>query len=328
MSTKLMLHIIDLVFSAAMFSFIVGSALAQQYPSRPITLVVPFAAGTGADITGRAIAPTLGEFLGQSMVVDNRGGGGGSIGAKMVAKARPDGYTILLASISFSVIPSLMKLEFDPVKDFEPVTMVGIQPYVLVVPPLLPVNSIKELIALARSKPGQLNYATSGIGGLGHLQWEMIKKERNIDIVHIPRKGTSEALTDILAGRVQILLTPLPTGLPQIKAGRVKALGVTGDKRALQLPDVPTVYDAGFPSLNDSVWYAILVPAGTPKEIVTQINAAFVKTLLKPDAIERLARAATEPKSSTPEESATFIKAQVAKWAKVINDAGIRIDVF
>lgn len=326
MTTKLMSNFSSMLLSAAVFGVASGGALAQSYPSRPITLVSPFPAGSGSDLTARAIAPAVGEILGQPMVVDNKPGAGGAIGAQFVAKAPPGGYTLLLSSLSFSVLPSLMELNFDPVKDFEAVTMMGLQNMVLVVPASLPVNSISDLVALAKSKPGQLNYTSAGIGSIGHLLAELLKMERGVDMVHIPFKGTPDALREVMTGRAHISFVTMPAAEPQIKAHTVKALGVTGDKRAPEVPDVPTMVEAGFPSLGDSVWYAILAPAGTPKEVVAQLNAAFHKALSQPSTIERLAKSAkTTTTKSTPEEAAAYVKSQVAKWTKVVKDANIRI---
>ncbi len=302
-----------------------AGALAQTYPNRHVTLVSPFPAGSGSDLTARAVAPALGEVLGQPVVVDNKPGAGGSIGAAFVAKSRPDGYTLFLASLSFSVLPSLMELSFDPVKDFEAVTLMGLQSMALVVPAAFPANSMAELASLAKARPGKLNYASAGIGSIGHLTGELFKSERGLDIVHVPYKGTPEALTAIIAGDVQMSLVAMPAAEPQIKAGKVKALAVTGDKREPSLPQIPTMAEAGFPSMGDSVWYAILVPAGTPRDIITQLNAAFHKALARPSTIERMAGSAkTSTTTSTPEGAATYVRAQIAKWNTVARQAGIK----
>lgn len=322
---SLPLALLRLVF-IAMLGLAASLASAQTYPSRPIVFVSPFTPGSGSDLTARAIAPAVGEALGQKLVVENRAGAGGSVGARAVAKARPDGYTLLLASISFSVLPSLMQLDFDPVKDFEAITLLGMQPFLLAVPPSLPVNSIAELVALAKSKPGELNYATGGTGSIGHLQWELLKMERNVDVAHIPFRGTPEAMAELMSGRVHMSLVAFPTGLPQAKAGKVKALAVTGEKRAPELPDLPTMAEAGFPSMGDSVWYAVLAPAGTPKDIIARLNAAFEAALAAPGAVELLMKAGTTPKRSTPDEAAAYVRTQVSKWAKVAAHARIRPD--
>jgi len=303
-----------------------ADALAQSYPNRHVTLVSPFPAGSGSDLTARAVAPALGEALGQPVVVDNKPGAGGSIGAAYVAKSRPDGYTLFLASLSFSVLPSLMELNFDPVKDFDAVTLMGNQSMALLVPAAFPANSMAEFVSLAKARPGKLNYASAGIGSIGHLAGELLKSERGLDIVHVPYKGTPEALTAIIAGDIQMSLVAMPAAEPQIKAGKVKALAVTGDKREPGLPNVPTMAEAGFPSIGDSVWYAILVPTGTPREVINQLNAAFRKALARPATIERMANSAkTSTSVSTPDEAANYVRSQIAKWNTVAKQAGIKM---
>ncbi|VTU32759.1 Argininosuccinate lyase [Variovorax sp. SRS16] len=303
-----------------------GGAAAQGFPSaRPVTLVSPFPAGSGSDLAARAVAPGLSDALGQSVVVENRAGAGGSIGAQYVAKSKPDGYTLFLASLSFSVLPSLMELGFDPARDFEAVTLMGEQSMAFVVPPSLPANSMAELVALAKARPGKLNYASAGIGSIGHLTGELLKNERALDIVHVPFKGTPEAMTAIMTDDVQMGLIAMPTVEPQIKAGKVKALGVTGRKRYPGLPDVPTLAEAGFPSMSDSVWYAVLAPAGTPPEVIARLNAAFRQALTQPDTVQRLDRSAkTEAAFSTPQEATAYVRAQLVKWNGVASKAGLK----
>ncbi|MBI4191018.1 MAG: tripartite tricarboxylate transporter substrate binding protein [Betaproteobacteria bacterium] len=314
-----------LLCSAAIFALPAGPSLAQAFPSRLVTLVSPFPAGSGSDLTARAMAPALREALGQPVVVENKPGAGGSIGANFAAKSRPDGYTLFLASLSFSVLPSLMELPFDPVKDFEAVTMMGLQKLVLVVSSSFPANSMAELVAMAKASPGKLNYASAGVGSIGHLTGELLKSERGLDIVHVPFKGTPEALTAIMSGEIQMSLVAMPAAEPQIKANKVKALGVTGDGRHPGLADVPTMAEAGFPSMGDSVWYAILVPAGTSREIVNQLNAAFRKVLTQPATVERLASSAkTSATTSTPEEASAYVRGQVAKWNAIAKQAGVK----
>ncbi len=312
------------VLSLAMFS-VAAQVDAQTFPSRAVTLVSPFPAGSGSDLTARAVMPGLSEALGQPVVVENRPGAGGAIGAQYVARAKPDGYTLFLASLSFSVLPSLMELGFDPVRDFEAVTLMGMQGMAFVVPPALPVNSMAELAALAKSRPGNFNYASAGNGSIGHLAGELFKNERGIDIVHVPFKGTPEALTAIMMGEVQMGLISMPAVEAQIKAGKVKALAVTGTKRYAGLPDVPTLAESGLASLSDSVWYAVLVPAGTPREVINQLNAAFRTALGKPATIERMeGPAKTSPAVSTPQEATAYVRAQIAKWNAVATRAGLK----
>ncbi len=298
---------------------------AQTYPSRAITLVSPFPAGSGSDTTARAVSPGLAEALGQAVVVENKPGAGGSIGAQFVASAKPDGYTLFLASLSFSVLPSLMKLPFDPVKDFEAVTLMGLQAMVFVVPPTLPADSMAGLVALAKASPGKLNYASAGIGSIGHLTGELLNSERAVDIVHVPFKGTPAALMAIMSGEVQMGLIAMPAVAAQIKAGKVKALGVTGNRRQSELPDVPTLAEAGFPNMSDSVWYAVLVPSGTPKDVIAKLNSAFREALGQKVTIERLeGPAKTTPTVSTPQEATDYVRAQIAKWSDIASKAGLK----
>jgi tripartite-type tricarboxylate transporter receptor subunit TctC len=267
-------------------------ARAEDWPARPITLISSFPAGSGNDLVARALAPALGDALGQPVIVENRPGAGGAIGAQYVARAKPDGYTLYLASLSFSVLPNLMDLGFDPGKDFEAVSLVGTQAMALVVPPQLPVKSMADLVAYAKAHPGKLNYASAGTGSIGHLTAELLKNERHIDIVHVPFKGTPEALTAVMTGEVQMSLVAMPAARPQIRAGKVKVLGVTGAQRQADLPDVPTMAEAGVPSMGDSVWYSVLAPAGTPARTVRTLNAALHKALTQPATMELLQRSA------------------------------------
>ncbi|RYY83588.1 MAG: tripartite tricarboxylate transporter substrate binding protein, partial [Comamonadaceae bacterium] len=293
---------------------LLSQAGAQAFPSRPVTLVSAFPAGSGNDLVARAVAPGLGEVLGQPVVVDNKPGAGGAIGAQHVARAKADGYTLFLASLSFSVLPSLMELGFDPARDFEAVTLLGSQAMAFVVPPDLPATSMADLVALAKARPGKLNYASAGIGSIGHLTGELLKSDRGIDIVHVPFKGTPEALTAIMTGQVQMGLVALPAAEPQIKAGKVKVLGVTGAKQVPSLPGVPTMTEAGVPAMSDSVWYVVLAPAGTPPDIVAKLNAALRQVVAQPATVERMeGPAKTVPTSSTPQEAAAYVRAQLAK---------------
>ncbi|MBG9386417.1 Bug family tripartite tricarboxylate transporter substrate binding protein [Caenimonas aquaedulcis] len=310
---------------AAAACCLVTAAHAQSFPSRPVTLVSPFPAGSGSDLTARAVTPGLAEVLGQPVVVENRPGAGGAIGAQYVAKAKPDGYTLFLASLSFSVLPSLMELNFDPAKDFEAVILMGQQGMAFVVPTSLPVNSMAELAALAKSQPGKLNYASAGSGSIGHLAGELFKNERSLNIVHVPFKGTPEALTAIMMGEVQMGLIAMPAAEAQIKAGKVKALAVTGTKRYAGLPEVPTLAESGLPSLSDSVWYVVLAPAGTPKDVIDKLNAAFRQAIAKPATVERMeGPAKTAPSVSTPQEATAYVRAQIVKWNGVAAQAGLK----
>jgi tripartite-type tricarboxylate transporter receptor subunit TctC len=318
-----MRKIILAALAAASFAF-TAAACAQDYPRRPITLVSPFPAGSGSDLAARAVVPGLSEALGQQVIVENRPGAGGAIGAQYVARSKPDGYTLFLASLSFSVLPSLMKLDFDPQKDFEAITLMGEQPMAFVVPTSLPVNSMAELVDYARSHPGKLNYASAGIGSIGHLTGELLRIDRSLNLVHVPYKGTPEALTAIMTGEVQMGLIAMPSVESQIRAGKVKVLGVTGKARDPALPNVPTLVESGLSSLSDSVWYAVLVPSGTPRNVEDRLNKAFRQALAQPATIERLERAANvSPTVSSPQEATAYVRAQIVKWSNVANEAGL-----
>lgn len=297
---------------------------APDWPTRPITLVSSFPAGSGNDLVARALVPGLSDALGQQIIVENRPGAGGAIGAQYAARAKPDGYTVFLASLSFSVLPNVMELGFDPGKDLRAVSLVGEQAMALVVPPKLPVASMQDLVAFAKAHPGKLNYASAGTGSIGHLTGELLKNERAIDIVHVPFKGTPEALTAIMTDEVQLALVAMPAAEPQIRAGKVKVLGVTGAQRQPTLPKVPTMAEAGFASMGDSVWYAVLVPAGTPAAVVATLNAALRRTLAQPATVDLMQRSASmQATSSTPQEADAYVHAQLAKWAAVAARAGL-----
>jgi tripartite-type tricarboxylate transporter receptor subunit TctC len=303
------------------------SASAQdKYPSRAIRLIVPFAPGGGADISARTIAAKLTERFGQQVIADNRPGAGGNVGVEIAAKAPPDGYTLLLVSSSYGANPSLYKLSFDPVNGFEPITLVSQQPFILVVHPSLPARSVKELIALAKAKPGSLNYASSGAGGIVHLGTEYFKSVAGIDMVHIPYKGGNTAHNDIVAGFVQVYFGTILSTLPVVKSGKVRALAVSTDKRNAALPDVPTVAEAGLPGFSFGGWYAVLAPAKTPKEITALLNREIVALLQAPDVKERLAAEGSTVVASTPEQLRQHLQRDIAKWQKVVKAANIRLD--
>jgi tripartite-type tricarboxylate transporter receptor subunit TctC len=301
---------------------------AQTYPDRPIRLVVPFPPGGGSDITGRTIAQKLGEALGQQIIVDNRGGAGGNIGTDIVAKAAPDGYTICMAlSGPFSINGSLMgKLPFDPLKDFALITLAGATPNLLVAHPSVPAQSVKELIALAKASPGKLNFASSGVGTPAQLAGELFNTMAGVKLVHVPYKGAAPALTDLLAGQVQLMFSTMPPALPQVKAGKLKALAVTSAKRSLTTPELPTIAEAALPGFEAITWYGMAAPAGTPAAIVKKLNAEVVKLLHLPEVKERLLATGTEASGTSPEEFAAYIKSEIVKWAKVVKASGARVD--
>ena len=311
-------------------TLLTGSALTawaqEKYPARAVRLIVPFAPGGGADISARTIAAKLTDRFAQQVIVDNRPGAGGNVGTDLAAKSVPDGYTLLLVSSSYGANPSLYKLSFDPVNGFEPITLVSQQPFILVVHPALPARSVKELIALARAKPGSLNYASSGAGGIVHLGTEYFKSRAGIDIVHIPYKGGNTAHNDLVAGFVQVYFGTILSTLPVVKSGKLRALGVSTEKRNAALPDVPSVAEAGVPGFSFSGWYAVLAPAKTPRDITTLLNREIVALLQSPDVKDRLAAEGSSVVASTPEQLRTHLQRDIAKWQKVVQTAHIRLE--
>ena len=325
MHAKWITRIAIFVLSTAGFGLATGVALAQSYPSKPIAFIVPFGPGTGNDIIARIIAQKVSESWGHPLVVTNRPGATGGIGLDIAAKSAPDGHTIIIASTSLIINQHLSKARPDIVRDFAPVSLSGTLPYVLVVPDALPAKSLKELVAMAKSKPGKLNY-TATIGGLAHFLGEMLKSAGGIDIVLIPTKLSSESEADILSGRTEVWFTTVASALPHVKAGKMRILGITGDKRASMLPDVPTMTEAGFPTLDASAHFLILAPAGTPKPVVAALNSEIVKAIDSKEVSDRLLAAGVEPRSSTPEALDMLIKSEVARWGKIVKETGIRVD--
>jgi tripartite-type tricarboxylate transporter receptor subunit TctC len=312
----------------ALLAGIATVASAQSYPNRTIRLVVPFPAAGTTDILARAVAQKLTEALGQAVVVDNRPGAAGNIGSDLVAKSAPDGYTLLMGTVGTHAInPSLYsKMPYDHVKDFAPVVLVAGVPNVLVVNPALPVNSVSDLIKLAKDKPGQINFASSGSGTSIHLSGELFKTMAGVDMTHVPYKGSSPALTDLIGGQVQIMFDNLPSALPQIKSGRLRAIAVTSLKRAPVLPDIPTINESGLPGFEASSWFGVLAPAGTPATVVARINAEVNKWLQSADAREKLLGQGAEAAGGSPERFANHIRAESEKWAKVVKASGAKVD--
>ena len=306
----------------------VAPAYAQPYPTKPVRLVITFPPGGNTDLVGRALAAKLSENLGQQVVVDNRGGAGGVLGTMIAAQAAPDGYTILLGTSSGMVVNPLLqsKLPYAPLKDFVPVSNVVILPQVLVTNPQVPAKTIKELIALAKAKPGTLNAGSSGVGTPNHLGTELLKALAGVDIVHVPYKGGGQATTDLIGGQIQMGFSSVPSVLPHIKAGRLNALGVGSAKRTPALPNVPTIAEAGVPGYEYTTWYGIFAPARTPQAIVTRLNSEIVKSLNAPDVNQRLVASGGDPAPSTPDELRRYMIEESARWAKTIKVAGIRIE--
>ena len=302
-------------------------AQAQQYPNKPIRLIVPFAPGGGTDITGRAIAMKLTDALGQTVVVDNRSGANGTIGADIAAKAPPDGYTLSMISSSHSVNPSIMKkLPYDLVTDLAPITQATTQPYALIVHPSVAAKSVKELIALAKAKPNSLNYGSSGTGGLSHLSGALLCSMTGITMTHIPYKGGSPALTDLVGGQIQLLFSTILQAQSQLKGGRVRALAVTTAKRSAGAPELPTMHEAGVTGYEVAGWYGMVAPLKTPAAIIARLNTEAVKALRAPDIKDKLAADGSEPVGSSAEAFGQHIKTEVAKWNKLVKDAGIRAE--
>ncbi len=303
----------------------IGVAAQAGYPSKPVRFIVPSAAGGGTDIIARSLAQKLSESLGQQFVVDNRPGAGQMIGIELAAKSAPDGYTLVMAASTLA-INSIMfkKVSYDPVRDFAPITQAASLPNVLVVHPSLPVRTVRELIALARQRPGQINFASAGIGTSPQMSIELLKSMAGIDLVHFPYKGTTPGIVDLLAGEVTVMTPNVLTALPHIKAGKLRALAVTSARRSEALPDVPTIAESGLPGYDSTQWYGVLAPAGTPRGIVAKLHVEMVRALRLPDVRERLAADGAEPVGSTPEEFAAFIKSEIEKWARVATAAGIR----
>jgi tripartite-type tricarboxylate transporter receptor subunit TctC len=297
-----------------------------SYPSRPIRLVVPVPPGGSSDGLARIAAQRLTDAWGQQVLVDNRSGAAEIIGTDIVAKANPDGYTLVLVSLRYSVNPSLLKLPYDPIKDFEPVMMTAAVGNVLVVNAKTPLKSVKELIALARQKPGELTFASSGIGGAPHLIGEFFALQTNVKLTHIAYKGGGPAITDLVGGNVFMSFASMTSSLPFIKSGRLRPLAVSSKERSPQLPDVPTMGEAGVPNLEVRDWQGILGPRGTPKPVVDKLNAEIARILRHPDNQERLAAMGLEVIASTPEEFRKAIASEIKRWAKVVQEANIKVE--
>ncbi len=305
-----------------------ATSQAQTYPTRAITLIVPFPAGGTTDILGRFVGQALSAAWNQPVVVENRGGAGGNIGAAAVAKAAPDGYTLLVGTVGTHAINASLyaKMPYDTLKDFAPVTQIASVPNMLVVTPSLPVGSVTELIAYAKANPGKLNMASSGNGTSIHLSGELFKVMTGVDMVHVPYKGSAPALNDLMGGQVQLMFDNMPSALPQVKGGTLKALAVTTATRSPAMPDLPTVAEAGVHGFEASSWFGVFAPAGTPKEVVAKLQTEIARILKSPEMTERLAQQGAVAVGNTPEEFGAYVQSELVKWAGVVKASGARVD--
>jgi tripartite-type tricarboxylate transporter receptor subunit TctC len=314
-----------IAMTAAGFIGTVDNAVAQVvYPNRAVRVVVPFPPGGGTDIISRTVAQRLSETWGQPVIIDNRGGANGIIGTDLGAKAKADGYTLLVVIATHAINPSLYrKLPYDTAADFAPITLMAQYPFILTIHPSLPAKTVREFIALAKTKPGQLSYASSGNGSGPHLGFELLKSVARIDVVHVPYKGAGPANVDLISGQVQAMFNNFLAAMPQIKAGRLRVLAVTSDKRSPVMPELPTLAESGLPGFDVTGWYALLAPAGTPREIVNKVQADVAGALRVPAVHSRLASEGAEPVGTTPDQFAKFLAAEIRKWGTVIRDAKV-----
>jgi tripartite-type tricarboxylate transporter receptor subunit TctC len=307
---------------------VVGQAAAQDYPTRPIRYIVPFAPGGPTDIMSRAVAEKVASAWGQPVVVDNRSGAGGNLGTEAVAHAAPDGYTVMIGHVGTHAINVSLyqKVGYDPVKDFQPISLIATLPFVLVVNAGFPPRSVKELLALAKAKPGTINFASAGSGGPTHLAGEMFRSAANIDIVHIPYKGNAAALTELAGGQVQMMFSNMLTAMPHVRTGRLRALAVSTAKRSPQAPDLPTVAESGVAGFDVTPWYGVLAPAGLPAPLVAKWNREIVRIVLLPDMKEKFVAQGIDLTSSTPAEFSALIRSEIPKWRKVVKETGAKAD--
>src|SRR3954463_15709161 len=313
----------SLLFALAFWA---SCASAQQWPSKPLRYIVPFPPGAFNDTLARTLSAELPKSLGQPVIVENRPGGNTIIGTELAAKSPPDGYTLFGAALPFSVIQSLYKTSFDVTKDFAPLTLAGVTPNLLVAHPAVPFSDVKGLIAYAKANPGKLNYASTGNGTSNHLSFELFKTMTGTEVTHVAYKGSAPAVTDLIAGQVQVMFDNTPNVLPHVKAGKLKALGVSSKARTPFAPEIPTVDEAGVPGYDVGVWFGVLTVAGTPRDIIQRLNNEMVKILTSAEVRERFGKMGVEVVAGTPEQFSQFLKSEVARWAKVIQDAGIKAD--
>ena len=314
------------ILVATLLLLVGASAAAQSYPNRAIRLIVPFAPGGSADLVGRLLAQQLSESFGQPVVVENKGGASGMLGNDYVAKSPPDGYTLTVGTLGpFAVNQTLFdKVPYDNIRDFAPITLTGISSHILVAHPSVPVRNVSELIALAKAKPGELTFASSGTGNATHLSFELFKAAAGIDIVHVPYKGGGPAMADLVGGQVLFSFASMASAVPFVKAGRLRAIAVSGGERSALFPDVPTVGESGLPGFSSEDWQGILAPAKTPAEVVMKLNGEIARILALPEVKAKLAAAGFDAKSSTPEAFGQFIQAETLKWAKLLKGIGLK----
>jgi tripartite-type tricarboxylate transporter receptor subunit TctC len=315
-----------LLKAAALLLALTGAAAAEDYPVRPVHLIIPFPPGGSNDVVGRMIAIQLSERLGKQVVVENRGGAGGVIGTETASNATPDGYTLLVISIAHAVNPWLYKLNYDPIKSFVPVGILATGPNVLVVNPQVPIQSVKELIAYAKQKPGELHYASAGVGSFQHLGGELFKLTAGIDILHVPFRGGGPAMIDVLGGFSQVMFSSLVQTTPHIRSGQLRALGTGGLKRSPVLPDVPTIDEAGLPGYEAVNWWGIVAPAGTPPEIVAKLNKALGEVQSAPETQQRFANEGAEVTQMAPAEFGAFMVREMGKWERVVKQSGMKAE--
>lgn len=316
------------IMLSLIFAVAATGAAAQSYPAKTVRMIVPFPPGAGVDIVSRAVSGRLAEALGQQLIIDNRAGAGGILGAELAAKAPPDGYTIFMATAGIlTVIPHLQaKLPYSVERDFAPVSLVASVPSVLVVHPSMPVKSVKELIALAKAKPGQINYASTGNGTLPHLAAEFFKQQAKVNMVHIAYKGSAPATTDLLGGNVQVFFGNMLSVIEQVRSGRLRALAVTSQQRQAVANEIPTMIESGFPGFEAGTWFGLMAPAATPREMLARLHGDVAKAVRQPDVQKQLAGQGATTIGNTPEQFAAYIKSESAKWAKVLAASGVKAD--
>jgi len=316
------------IMLSLIFAVAATGAAAQSYPAKTVRMIVPFPPGAGVDIVSRAVSGRLAEALGQQLIIDNRAGAGGILGAELAAKAPPDGYTIFMATAGIlTVIPHMQaKLPYSVERDFAPVSLVASVPSVLVVHPSMPVKSVKELIALAKAKPGQINYASTGNGTLPHLAAEFFKQQAKVNMVHIAYKGSAPATTDLLGGNVQVFFGNMLSVIEQVRSGRLRALAVTSQQRQAVANEIPTMIESGFPGFEAGTWFGLMAPAATPREVLARLHGDVAKAVRQPDVQKQLAGQGATTIGNTPEQFAAYIKSESAKWAKVLAASGVKAD--